>query len=88
MTLKFPDNFRWGTSSAAAQVETVFDHPWKDLKSQDGYVMNRTTDHELRRKEDAGYIKQLGDYYRASVDWSKLQGRNGFDVCFSSFFAS
>ena len=73
MKLKFPANFKWGTSTAAAQVETVFDHPWKGLLSKDGYTMQRTTDHELRRKEDAGYIARLGQYYRCSVDWSKLQ---------------
>ncbi len=73
MRLEFPQGFFWGTSTAAAQVETAFDHQWKGLESKDGFVLERTTDHELRRVEDAGYISRLGTVYRCSMDWSKLQ---------------
>lgn len=73
MRIQFPDAFIWGTSTAAAQVETAGDHPWRGLRAKDGYVFERTTDHELRRKEDAEYIKRLGKIYRCSVDWSRLQ---------------
>lgn len=73
MTLQFPKGFLWGTSTAAAQVETAFDHQWKDFPSKDGYRLNRTTEHELHREEDAKYIKQFGSYYRCGVDWSRLQ---------------
>jgi len=71
--LQFPDGFLWGTSTAAAQVETAFDHQWKNTKSKDGYTFLRTTEHELRREEDLGYIKQFGSVYRCGVDWSRLQ---------------
>ncbi len=73
MKLSFPEGFIWGTSTAAAQVETAFDHQWKGFQAKDGFVLQRTTDHELRREEDAGYIAQLGNLYRCSLDWSKLQ---------------
>lgn len=73
MQYTFPSDFLWGTSTAAAQVETVFDHQWKNLKSKDGYTFQRTTDHEKRRDEDLGYIKQFGSVYRCGVDWSRLQ---------------
>ncbi len=73
MKLEFPPGFLWGTSTAAAQVETAFDHQWKGLESKDGFVLNRTTDHEKRREEDAGYIAQFGTVYRCGMDWSRLQ---------------
>ncbi|MBL7776589.1 MAG: family 1 glycosylhydrolase [Saprospiraceae bacterium] len=69
----FPEHFFWGTSTAAAQVETAGDHPWKGLQAKDGYRFERTTDHELRRQEDAGYIARFGSVYRCGVDWSRLQ---------------
>ncbi|GAB4496429.1 MAG: glycoside hydrolase family 1 protein [Saprospiraceae bacterium] len=73
MYLKFPDGFFWGTSTAAAQVETAGEHPWRGLRAKDGYIFERTTDHEKRRMEDAGFITRLGSIYRCSVDWSRLQ---------------
>lgn len=69
----FPDHFFWGVSTAAAQVETAFQHQWKGFKSLDGHSFERTTDHELRRGEDLGYIVPFGSVYRCSVDWSRLQ---------------
>ncbi|MCB9306791.1 MAG: family 1 glycosylhydrolase [Lewinellaceae bacterium] len=73
MKINFPTGFFWGTSTAAAQVETASGHPWRGLQAKDGYVFERTTDHELRRVEDAGYIARLGSIYRCGVDWSRLQ---------------
>lgn len=69
----FPDNFFWGTSTAAAQVETAFDHPWRGMKAKDGHVFERTTDHELQRMDDAEFIARLGNVYRCGVDWGRLQ---------------
>ncbi|MBK9336218.1 MAG: family 1 glycosylhydrolase [Lewinellaceae bacterium] len=71
--LAFPTYFFWGTSTAAAQVETAGDHPWHGLIARDGYRFEHTTDHELRRAEDADYIARFGSVYRCSVDWSRLQ---------------
>ena len=73
MFLSFPEHFFWGTSTAAAQVETAGDHPWRGLKAKDGYLFARTTDHELRREADAAFILRLGTVYRCGVDWSRLQ---------------
>ncbi|MEM7105173.1 MAG: family 1 glycosylhydrolase [Bacteroidota bacterium] len=73
MKFKFPDNFFWGTSTAFAQIETATDHNWKGVESKDGYTFLRTIDHEKRRVEDAGYIKQFGTVYRCGVDWARLQ---------------
>ena len=73
MFLSFPNDFFWGTSTAAAQVETASDHTWRGVKSLDGHVFERTTDHEKLRLEDAEYIARFGTIYRCSVDWSRLQ---------------
>lgn len=73
MRIEFPSGFFWGSSTAAAQVETASAHQWKGLRAQDGYVLDRTTDHELRRSEDAAIIARFGSIYRCGVDWSRLQ---------------
>lgn len=73
MKIKFPENFLWGTSTAAAQIETASDHNWKGMPSKDGYVFNQTIEHEKRRTEDVEYIKQFGSIYRCGVDWARLQ---------------
>lgn len=73
MKLHFPDDFIWGTSTAAAQIETASDHNWKNFKSKDGHTFNRTTDHEKQRTEDIKWIKAFGSMYRCGVDWARLQ---------------
>ena len=75
MRLEFPESFLWGTSTAAAQVETAYEHQWKGFKANDGYILNRTTDHEKRRSSDIDIIKQFGTVYRCGVDWSRLQAQ-------------
>ncbi len=73
MELLFPSDFIFGTSTAATQIETAFDHDWQGFKAKDGSVFERTTDHELRTEEDAQIISSLAPYYRMSLMWSKLQ---------------
>lgn len=73
MELLFPSDFIFGTSTAATQIETAFEHDWQGVKAKDGAVFDRTTDHELRSKEDVEIISSLAPYYRMSLMWSKLQ---------------
>lgn len=73
MRLEFPTSFFWGTSTAAAQVETASAHNWRGMKAKDGYVLQQTTAHEQRRGEDAQFITRLGSVYRCGVDWARLQ---------------
>jgi len=73
MRYQFPENFIWGTSTASTQIETASNHAWKGLETKDGYTFLRTTDHEKRRREDEEYICKLGNAYRLSLDWSRLQ---------------
>ena len=55
-SLKFPDKFIWGTSTAAAQIETASDHIWKGVPALDGSVLDQTIAHEQQRAEDVEYI--------------------------------
>lgn len=73
MQFVFPKDFIFGTSTAAAQIETAFEHDWQGVKSKDGFVFERTTDHELQFKEDAKIIASLAPHYRMGLMWSKLQ---------------
>ena len=73
MQYLFPNDFIFGTSTAAAQIETAFDHDWQGVKATDGNIFDRTTDHELRFKEDAEIIASLAPNYRMGPMWSKLQ---------------
>src|SRR5688572_17884967 len=81
MSYTFPSNFIFGTSTAAAQIETAVDHDWQGVVAKDGHVFQRTTDHELRFKEDAEIIASLAPGYRMGLQWSKLQRNpmNEFD---------
>ncbi len=73
MTLPFPDDFKWGTATSAAQVETASEHNFRGLRARDGRIFDRTTDHEKRRVEDAAIIARFGTNYTCSVDWAGLQ---------------
>lgn len=69
----FPSDFMFGTSTAATQIETAFEHDWQGVRSKDGFIFDRTTDHELRFQEDAAIIASLAPHYRMGLMWSKLQ---------------
>ena len=73
MKLTFPKNFLFGTSTAACQIETAFEHDWTGVKSRDGGIFDRTTDHEMRCQQDIEIIASLAPNYRMSLMWSKLQ---------------
>jgi len=73
MKLKFPETFQFGTSTSAYQIETAFQHDWSGVKARDGFIFNRTTDHEKRIGEDIAIIASLAPHYRMGLMWSKLQ---------------
>lgn len=73
MPKSFPPHFLFGTSTAAAQIETATDHDWQGIKARDGHIFHRTTDHELRHEEDADIIASLAPAYRMGVTWNRLQ---------------
>jgi beta-glucosidase len=73
MKITFPPDFIFGTSTSAYQIETPVDHDWLGVKSRDGNVFDRTTDHERKVDEDVDIISSLAPHYRMSLMWSKLQ---------------
>jgi beta-glucosidase len=73
ISMKFPESFFFGTSTASAQIETASAHQWKGLLSKDGHLFTDTTFHEKQRLEDAELISTLGSVYRCGVDWAALQ---------------
>ncbi|WP_421740671.1 GH1 family beta-glucosidase [Cellulomonas sp.] len=84
-TLTFPDGFRWGTSTAAYQIEGAPDEDGKgpsiwDVyahtpgKTRNGDTGDVALDHYHRYREDIGLIKDLGvSSYRFSVSWPRIQ---------------
>lgn len=70
---KFPESFIFGTSTSAFQIEGEGNTEWKGFIGKDGTQLGNATDHYNRIDEDLEYIVELGDAYRFSMDWSKLQ---------------
>jgi len=70
---KFPDNFILGTATSAFQIEGAGETEWKGFIGTDGTLLDLAIDHYTRYEEDLDYILYLGNAYRFSMDWSKLQ---------------
>lgn len=77
MRYRFPDNFLWGTSTSALQIESSSVegscHDWKGFKARDGSVLGEAINHQSQRQSDAELIASLGNAYRGGFDWSRLQ---------------
>lgn len=72
-SISFPDNFILGTSTSAFQIEGEGYTEWKDFIGADGIKLGSAIGHYQRYKEDLEYILYLGNAYRFSMDWSRLQ---------------
>lgn len=81
---EFPEDFAWGVSTSAYQIEGAWDEDGKgpsvwDIfaeaegrmwRNQDGRV---ACDHYHRMKEDVGYMAQIGvKAYRFSLSWPRI----------------
>ncbi|HZX39687.1 MAG TPA: GH1 family beta-glucosidase [Streptomyces sp.] len=83
--LRFPAGFRWGTATAAYQIEGAATEDgrtpsiWDTFCRTPGKVRNGDTgdiaaDHYHRMREDVALMKQLGvTDYRFSVAWPRVQ---------------
>ena len=71
--MDFPDKFILGTATSAFQVEGEGETEWKGFIGDDGTKLGLAIDHYNRYEEDLEYILYLGNAYRFSMDWSKLQ---------------
>ncbi|MCH0541683.1 beta-glucosidase [Streptomyces sp. MUM 203J] len=83
--LRFPEGFRWGTATAAYQIEGAASEDgrtpsiWDTFSRVPGKVRNGDTgdiaaDHYHRTAEDISLLKELGvTDYRFSVAWPRVQ---------------
>ncbi|KRO00548.1 glycoside hydrolase family 1 protein [Companilactobacillus kimchiensis] len=77
---EFPDNFLWGSSTSAYQVEGAYDTDGKGLSVQDLHLPeNGNTDFKIASdmyhhyKEDIRLMNELGmKAYRFSISWSRV----------------
>jgi beta-glucosidase len=69
----FPDDFILGTATSAFQIEGAGKTEWQGFIGKDGTPLDNAIMHYERYKEDMEYILYLGNAYRFSMDWSKLQ---------------
>lgn len=86
-TMSFPNNFLWGTASAACQVEGAHNEDGKGLSIwdalSDGHVAHGDTchvscDHYHHFREDVALMKKLGiQAYRFSVSWPRIVPEEG-----------
>ncbi len=72
-SLNFPENFIFGTATSAFQIEGAGETEWKGFTGADGTKLDIAVDHYRKYREDLNYILYLGNAYRFSMDWSKLQ---------------
>lgn len=87
--LAFPDDFLWGTATAAHQIEGGCTnnnwYRWEQGEHADGrpHILRgmksgKAADHWNRVGEDIKLMKDLGcNSYRFSIEWSKVEPREG-----------
>lgn len=69
----FPKDFILGTATSAFQIEGAGKTEWQGFVGKDGTPLGNAIGHYERYKDDLNYILYLGNSYRFSMDWSKLQ---------------
>lgn len=82
MNQKFPENFLWGASSSAFQIEGAWDEDGKGQTVADFNSFKRShlqadskvaSDFYHRYKEDISLMKELGlNIYRFSISWARI----------------
>ena len=80
----FPENFIWGTATAAYQIEGAWNKDgkgesiWDRFCHQEGNILNGDTgdvacDHYHRWEEDLNLLKEYGiTNYRFSISWTRI----------------
>jgi beta-glucosidase len=80
MQNNFPDDFLWGASTSAYQVEGGnFDSDWAEWeKSSSHEECGRACEHYSRFEEDFQIAKELGhNAHRLGLEWSRLESAEG-----------
>ena len=87
--LKFPKNFFWGTATAAHQVEGNCEnnnwYEWENSVDEKGFPRIKNNqksgiacDHWNNYKQDTKLLIKLGvTHYRFSIEWSKIEPKQG-----------
>jgi beta-glucosidase len=81
--IRFPEGFRWGTATAAHQIEGGnVNNDWWDLEHDpsSGCVepSGDACDSYHRYPEDIALVADLGlDFYRFSLEWSRIEPEEG-----------
>ena len=77
--LNFPSDFRWGTATAAHQVEGHLVNNWSDHEENKNLERSGAAcDHWTRWKDDFQLLTNLGlSSYRFSIEWSRLEPTEG-----------
>ncbi|MDX2170852.1 MAG: GH1 family beta-glucosidase [Deltaproteobacteria bacterium] len=82
--MRFPDGFRWGTATAAYQIEGAWDADgkgpsiWDEFSHTPGRIRDGDTgdaacDHYHRYRDDVALMAELGlDAYRFSISWPRV----------------
>jgi beta-glucosidase len=97
----FPEEFVWGSATAAYQIEGGVDEDgrgpsiWDTFSHTAGRTLNGDTgdvavDHYHRWEEDLGHIDELGlDAYRFSISWPRVQpgGSGAFNQAGIDFYS-
>ena len=78
--MRFPEKFIFGTATSAFQIEGGSRTEWQGFRGEDGTFIGNAIDHYARFKEDLDYIFYLGNAYRFSMDWSRLQKGPYFEL--------
>lgn len=77
---RFPDNFYWGSATAAYQVEGGIENcDWaKAAREGDVPVCGRAADHYNRYEEDFDIAKEIGhNCHRIGVEWARIEPEEG-----------
>jgi beta-glucosidase len=99
-TVKFPASFKWGTATAAYQIEGAWNQEgrgpsiWDDFSHTPGKISDSSNgdtacDHYRLWKEDVGLMKKMNlDAYRFSLSWSRMmpEGRGRLNEKGISFY--
>lgn len=73
-TLQFPDQFLWGTATAAYQVEGGIRNDW----SQAGWDAGKAAEQYTRYPQDFALARAMGNnVHRFSIEWSRIEPQPG-----------
>ena len=77
--VSFPESFRWGTATAAHQVEGNLVNNWTVHEAAKGLEPSGVAcDHWNRWNDDFQLLSDLGmTSYRFSIEWSRLEPTEG-----------